>query len=364
MHSSSTSAMTKPRNGIKVVDLFCGIGGLSHGLVLEGFNVVAGVDIDHTCKYAFEKNNGATFIRRDISRFTARELNELYRGATTRILVGCAPCQPFSKLNKKRLSKREVQKHWYPLYRFMRLIRAVKPEIVSMENVPDLSKEEKYPVFSDFLKTLQECGYSVSYRVVDSSRYGVPQRRRRLVLLASRLGQIELIPETHSEEQLSTVRDAISGLPRLKEGTSNPKDPLHRASKLSPLNKKRIAATPRNGGRAKSWDKALLLNCFRKDTGHSYMCSVYGRMRWDEPAPTMTTQCTSLGTGRFGHPSQNRAISLREAALLQSFPSSYDFVESDQIQSGQLARHIGNAVPVLLGRAIGTSLKKHLRVHA
>lgn len=365
--SGSAKAVTKKRNlgrkDIRVVDLFCGIGGLSHGLVLEGFNVVAGVDSDRSCKFSFEKNNNAAFIGKDISRFTAKELKKLYRGATTRILVGCAPCQPFSALNKKRLVKKDARKHWYPLFRFMRLIREVKPEIVSMENVPDLSNQKRYPVFSDFLQTLKECGYSVSYQTVDSSRYGVPQRRKRLVLLASRLGVISLVPETVSENELVTVRDAIGALPRLKDGSTNSKDPLHRASKLSPLNKRRIAATPRNGGSAKSWDKSLVLECFRKETGRSYMCSVYGRMKWDEPSPTMTTQCTSLGTGRFGHPSQNRAISLREAALLQSFPAHYEFVEPGVFIVRRVAKHIGNAVPVLLGRAIGTSLKKHLSEH-
>jgi DNA (cytosine-5)-methyltransferase 1 len=348
----------------KVVDLFCGVGGLSHGLKLEGFKVVAGVDNDKGCKFAFEENNDASFIGKDISRFTVKELKQLFKGARTRVLVGCAPCQPFSALNKKRLQKKDALKHWYPLFRFMRLIRAVKPEIVSMENVPDLSNEKRYPVFAEFLQTLDECGYSVSYKIVDSSKYGVPQRRKRLVLLASRLGAISLIPETHDEDDLVTVRDAISALPRIKDGIHNRRDPLHRSSELSPLNKKRIAATPRNGGSAKSWDKSLLLECYKKDTGRSYMCSVYGRMRWDEPSPTITTQCTSLGTGRFGHPSQNRAISLREAALLQSFPAEYRFIEGNTITMKHLSRQIGNAVPVLLGRAIGASLKKHIRQHA
>jgi DNA (cytosine-5)-methyltransferase 1 len=362
---SPTLGKVKPKSAdIKVVDLFCGIGGLSHGLVLEGFNVVAGVDNDRSCKFAFEKNNNAIFIGKDISRFTSKELKKLYRGAKTRVLVGCAPCQPFSALNKKRLVKKDAQKHWYPLFRFMRLIRKVKPEIVSMENVPDLSNMERYPVFSDFLRTLAECGYSVSYQTVDSSRYGVPQRRKRLVLLASRLGAISLIPETHDKDKVITVRNTIAKLPRLRDGSTNTKDPLHRASKLSSLNKKRIAATPKDGGSAKSWEKSLLLKCFRRDTGRSYMCSVYGRMKWDEPSPTMTTQCTSLGTGRFGHPTQNRAISLREAALLQSFPADYEFAEPTKITIKNMSKHIGNAVPVLLGRAIGASLKKHLSEHA
>jgi len=353
-----------PKDKIKVVDLFCGIGGLSHGLVLEGFDVVAGVDNDKSCKYAFEKNNGAKFISRDIARFTAKELSKLYRGASIRILVGCAPCQPYSSLSRRKLSGKEVRKKWYPMYRFMTLIKRLKPEIVSMENVPDLSNTHKYEIFGRFVETLHSLGYDVSFKTVDTSRYGVPQRRRRLVLLASRLGGISLIPETHDKGALVTVRDAIGSLPRLKDGTVDPHDALHRASKLSAKNKKRIVATPKDGGSAKSWARDLIPKCYRKKSGKSYMATVYGRMRWNDPAPTMTTNCTTLGTGRFGHPSQNRAISLREAAILQSFPDYYEFGRENEIGVTRISTHIGNAVPVLLGRAIGKSLKNHLRQYA
>ncbi len=346
---------------VKVVDAYCGIGGLSHGLVLEGFDVVAGVDNDASCKFAFERNNGAKFIAKDIARFSSRELDKLFGNATIKILVGCAPCQPYSSLTRRKLSAKERRKRWYPLYRFMRLVRATKPEVVSMENVPDLSNTAKYPVFEEFVKALRKMGYYVAYKTVDASRYGVPQRRNRLVLLASTLGKIELISETHAEDEVATVRDAIKSLPILRDGAVHRLDPVHRSSKLSDLNKKRIAATPKNGGSAKSWGRALVPKCYRRATGKSYMVTVYGRMRWDDPAPTMTTHCTTLGTGRFGHPTQNRAISLREAARLQSFPDSYVFDDRDELSGTRTARHIGNAVPVLLGRAIGKSIKRHVR---
>jgi len=349
---------------IKVVDLFCGIGGLTHGLRLEGFNVVAGVDNDKSCKFAFEKNNGAKFISKDIARFTPKELEELFQGATTRILVGCAPCQPYSPLGRRRLTRKQARENWYPLLRFMKLIKSVRPEIVSMENVPDLSDTSKYTIFGRFVETLLAEGYKVSFSTVDASRYGVPQKRNRLVLLASRLGDISLIPATHSAGNLKTVRHAIKSLPRLKDGAINSKDPLHRTSALSDLNKKRIAATPKDGGSAKSWTRDLVPKCYRKKTGKSYMATVYGRMRWDDPAPTMTTHCTTLGTGRFGHPTQNRAISLREAAIFQSFPKNYVFAEDVSIPITRTAKHIGNAVPVLLGRAIAKSLKLHLEQYA
>ena len=337
------------------------IGGLSHGLVLEGFNVVAGIDNDTSCKYAFEKNNNAIFIGKDVARFTPKELAVLFGDAAIRVLVGCAPCQPYSSLTRRKLTALEQRRRWYPLYRFIKLIRGTEPEIVSMENVPDLSNVEKYPVFAEFVESLRALGYRVWYATVDASRYGVPQRRSRLVLLASKLGDIDLIAPTHAKGSLVTVRETIKSLPRIKDGSVDKRDPMHRSSKLSDLNKRRIGATPRNGGSANSWERDLIPMCYRRQSGKSYMVTVYGRMRWDDPAPTMTTHCTTLGTGRFGHPTQNRAISLREAARFQTFPDSYAFTKDDQVPITQTAKHIGNAVPVLLGRAIAKSIKRHLR---
>jgi len=271
---------------VKVVDLCCGIGGLTHGLTLEGLDVVAGIDNDKSCKYPFEENNDSKFICRDISRFTVKELRRLFRGATVRVLVGCAPCQPYSSLNRKKLDQKEARRRLYPMYRFMTLIRRVKPEIVSMENVPDLSDAGKYPVFQEFVETLKVLGYAVFFERVDASRYGVPQKRNRLVLLASLLGEdITIIPETHAGDDIVTVQDAISTLPRLKDGEVDARDPLHRASKLTEINRKRIAATPRNGGSATSWPRHLVPTCYRRKTGRSYMVSVYGRMRWGAARP-------------------------------------------------------------------------------
>lgn len=345
---------------IKVVDLFCGIGGLTHGLMLEGFNVTAGVDNDVSCKYAFEKNNRSTFIHKDIADFSSEELKKLYKGSPIKILIGCAPCQPFSSLNKNKSAYKTRDERWEPLFKFIKLIKDVRPDVVSMENVADLSNTEKYPVFAKFIRTLKAEGYNVSYRTVDVSRYGVPQKRKRLVLLASRLGEISLIPETHDKDNLVTVRDVIGKLRPIRDGQTDPNDPMHKASKLSDLNKRRIIATPKNGGNAKSWSKNLIPECYKKESGQTFMSSVYGRMRWDEPAPTMTTHCVSLGTGRYGHPTQNRAISLREAAIFQSFPDYYEFDEPDKISTTKIAKQIGNAVPVLLGRVIAKSIRQHI----
>jgi len=346
----------KPK--IKVVDLFCGIGGLSHGLKLEGFDVVAGVDNDMSCKYAFEKNNRAKFIGKDIACFTSKELISLFGDAPVRVLVGCAPCQPYSSLTRRKLTPKKARERWYPLYRFMRLVSAVQPEIVSMENVPDLSNAKKYAVFDAFVKKLIDLNYHVSFKTVDASRYGVPQKRNRLVLLASKLGKIDLVAETHSDDTAVTVQDTIKSLPRLRDGGTNAIDPLHRASKPAQQETDCRHAEER-GERDKLGSRADPA-CYRRQSGKSYMVTVYGRMRWNDPAPTMTTHCTTLGTGRFGHPTQNRAISLREAARFQTFPDSYVFGKFGEMNITRTAKHIGNAVPVLLGRAIGKSIKRHV----
>ena len=337
----------------KVIDLFCGIGGLTHGFVKSGFTVVAGVDNDAECKYGYEVNNKAAFIDKDIADVKASELAELYGKAPARILVGCAPCQPFSKLNLKDISRKQLQ----PLEKFAQLISELQPEVVSMENVKGLVKN---PIFKKFLSNLDENGYHYSYKVVDFSDYGVPQKRHRLVLLGSKLGPISLIPPTHLNKK-RTVRDAIGDLDPIADGQIHPKDPLHRARLLSSLNKKRIKATPKDGGNSRSWSEDLMLDCHKKESGESYRGTVYGRMRWDAPSSTMTTQCTGIGNGRYGHPEQDRAISLREAALLQTFPKSYKFVApSKPIITAKVSRFIGNAVPVRAGEIIAKSIERHM----
>jgi DNA (cytosine-5)-methyltransferase 1 len=344
---------------IKVVDVFSGIGGLSHGFFLEGFQVVAGIDIDETCKYGFEENNHSKFIPKDVARVTPRELKALYENSFPKVLIGCAPCTPFSTLNLNRALYSKSDEKWRSLDSFLRLVRKVRPEIVSMENVAELANGEKFPIFKRFVKTLERNGYRVSYKVVDSSKYGVPQRRKRLVLLASLLGPISLVSETHPNRPV-TVRETIGDLPPIREGQTSKSDIMHRASKLSDLNKKRIIATPKDGGSATSWNRELLPKCYLKEKGQSYRSSVYGRMKWDEPSPTMTTHCHTLGTGRFGHPTQNRAISLREAARFQTFPDYYQFQDAGKLNVSTVAQHIGNAVPVRLGQIIAMSIKAHV----
>ena len=246
------------------------------------------------------------------------------------------------------------------MYEFSRLIKEVQPEIVSMENVAQLLNFKKAPVFEDFISNLKSLGYHVSYEVVNCPDYGIPQSRKRLILLASKLGEIKLIPKTHTKDNYITVMDAIGDLPKIKDGEKDKNDPFHFSRKLTPINKKRIKATP-YGGSWKDWDDDLKLVCHKKESGKSYP-SVYGRMLWEKPSPTMTTHCIGYGNGRFGHPEQDRAISLREAALLQTFPLNYQFSEDKKIiNSAVIARQIGNAVPVRLGQVVAKSIKEHLK---
>jgi DNA (cytosine-5)-methyltransferase 1 len=223
-----------------------------------------------------------------------------------------------------------------------------------MENVPQLVH---HAVFARFLEDL--AGYDISWSVVDCAQYGVPQTRKRLVLLGSRLGPVSLL-SPNRRVKLRTVRDAISKLRPLAAGEADPHDTLHSACRLSPLNLNRIKAS-RPGGTWRDWAPALRAKCHAKDTGKTYP-SVYGRMEWDAPAPTITTQCFGFGNGRFGHPEQHRAITLREAAILQTFPRDYRFVaDGTPVKFSVMGRLIGNAVPVRLGEVIAKSLVRHVR---
>lgn len=340
-----------------VVDLFCGVGGLTHGFVLEEMSVAAGVDLDEACKYPYEHNNDAPFIRRDVATLDGDDLRSWFAPNQPRVLVGCAPCQPFSKYNQKNDDPK-----WKLLSDFGRLVDEVRPDIVSIENVPQLTQFRDGTVLRDFQSMLKRSGYHVSAKIVLASAYGVPQRRSRLVLLASQYGEIKLEPEQVPPEHYQTVRLAIADLPAIQAGEVDSSDPLHRASGLAPINLQRIRASS-PGGTWKNWDHELVSSCHKSSTGRGYR-SVYGRMEWDAPAPTITTQFYGFGSGRFGHPEQDRALSLREGAILQSFPRGYGLVDPGKhIYFKQIGRLVGNAVPVLLGRAVARSIKEHLREH-
>ncbi len=341
---------------ITCVDLFCGLGGLTHGLIRKGIKVVRGIDTDARCRFSYESNNGTVFIRQDVRDLSAAELTGMFGDAKLRFLAGCAPCQPFSTYSRRGRQDRKDTK-WNLVSDFGRLVRETQPELVTMENVPQLTG---HAVFHDFLESLE--GYSTWFRVVDCASYGIPQTRKRLVLLASRLGPVRLMSPALSERCHRTVRGAIFHLPPLRAGEADPDDALHAACSLSELNLRRIRSS-KPGGTWRDWDDSLLAECHRRKSGQTYP-SVYGRMEWDRPAPTVTTQCFGFGNGRFGHPEQDRAISLREAAILQTFPDDYRFLAPrERVRFNILGRLIGNAVPVRLGEVIAESLVEHVCQH-
>ena len=319
--------MARSNKTYEVIDLFCGIGGLSYGLKCQGMKILAGFDLDYTCQYAYETNTGGKFYYRDVKTISGDEINKLYsqKNNVIKVLAGCAPCQPFSSYAFK--NKNKDKDKYNLLYEFGRLVKEVHPDIVTMENVPAIASFKLKSVLADFVEVLQNEGYNVKYKVVYCPDYGIPQTRKRLVLLASRLGNIDLISPTHKKENYVTVKDAIGNLPPLEAGQGCPTDALHRCRALSSLNLQRLKSTP-YGGSWKDWPADLMLECHKKESGKSFG-SVYGRMVWEEPSPTMTTLCTGIGNGRFGHPVQNRAISAREAALFQTFPITYKFFPNE-----------------------------------
>jgi DNA (cytosine-5)-methyltransferase 1 len=335
---------------IDAVDLFCGAGGLSYGLSKEGISVRAGFDLDPACEWPFQKNVKASFYRDDVARLSGDRLRSYFSKTAIRLLAGCAPCQKFSNYTQKQA--RSNRQRWRLLDSFSRIAIELSPEIITMENVPGLARHRR---FKQFLCALTDAGYSTWHDVVECADYGMPQRRRRVVVLASKLGPLQLLTPKEFGARNTTVKQAIGNLPRVRAGRTHKSDPLHRAAALSKENMKRMLAS-RQSGTWRDWPKQLILPCHRKASGSGYP-SIYGRMAWNEQAPTITTNAYNYGSGRFGHPTQNRAITLREASLLQTFPRKYAFVRpTEGVNVRVLGTLIGNAVPVTLARVIGRSI--------
>ncbi len=337
---------------IRAIDLFCGVGGLTHGLAQAGIDVVAGIDIDPACKYPYEANNQAKFIEGDVNDLAGSDVARMIGSADVSLIAGCAPCQPFSTYSRSGRSKKRGN-DWQLVEAFGKLVGEVQPDLVTMENVPQLLD---HPVFEQFVEYLE--GYSMEWSVVQAVRIGIPQTRKRLVLIASKLGADGLaLPQ--DSRKTRTVRQAIGRLRPIKAGESDPEDRLHVASRLSAINLERIQHS-KPGGTWRDWPDGLQAACHQKRSGATYS-SVYGRMSWDEASPTITTQCFGYGNGRFGHPEQDRAISLREAAILQTFPPKYKFVRpGEPVRFSVLGRLIGNAVPVRLGEVVGQTAVAHV----
>lgn len=320
-----------------------------------GLNVRLGLDIDVDAAATFQANfPGAEFLCRDIRGLKTSDIEQqIVQFSGPNVFGACAPCQPFSKQNRQKKGD-DVRKTLLP--EFHKFVEKFQPEYIFIENVPGMQSVGKVEgPFAEFIKLLTRLDYSYDYKIVMAYHYGVPQRRRRLVLVASLLGPIKIPAPTHgpgtTQPELPTVGEWVYGLPKLEAGQTDPVDAMHRAACLSELNLKRITNTPSGGGR-ESWPESLWLDCHKNYGGHT---DVYGRMIWDRPASALTTRCISLSNGRFGHPDENRAISVREAACIQTFPR--DFIFHGNLNS--MARQVGNAVPVRMAEVFGMEFQRH-----
>lgn len=341
---------TQHINSLIAIDFFCGGGGITKGLSDAGIKVLGGIDISPDLKRTYEENNHNKFVNFDIRTISGsdiyKEFPEIEGNEDNLLLAGCAPCQPFSK--QRRANTEHVDKDL--LTEFGRIVKDVLPAHLLIENVPGLMKKG-HSVLENFLKILDECNYSYDYKVVNANDYGVPQKRKRLVIIASRLfipkiPDGEYGPNKSGKKPYVTVRDAILRYPPIQAGESADGVPNHSAACLNDKNLTRIRATPHDGGDRRSWSSELVLDCHKGKPGHT---DVYGRMAWDDVAPTLTSRCASLSNGRYGHPEQDRAISLREAAALQTFPDNYIFYGNNV----SVGKQIGNAVPVKLAEVFG-----------
>lgn len=351
------STVRKAPAPVTVYDFFSGCGGTSAGLRKAGMTPTLAVDIDPEALATYGRNfPGAEVINTDIRSLHTRDLEPfLDRDRRAPILFSaCAPCQPFSKQNRRR---KPSDQRASLLEELVRLMERFRPDLLFVENVPGIRDVDSSP-FDELKATLDRLGYFHDSRIVNARDYGVAQSRVRLILLASAFGPITVPSPTHGAvgtRPERTVRETIGGYPPLSAGMRDDDVANHYACALSPANLERIRAVGEGGGRTQ-WDDRLKLGCHGKLHGYT---DVYGRMSWDKPAPALTTRCISFSNGRYGHPEQDRAISIREAAALQSFED--DFVFEGTVNG--MSRQIGNAVPPDLAHACGLALMEHVATH-
>lgn len=336
-------------NKPKAIDLFCGCGGMSTGLEKAGFQVLGAVDSDLSSIMTYKMNHPHTMIwKRNIRKLDPREmLNALHiKKGDLDLLVGCPPCQGFSSMRYLTRTKNYNDPRNDLLFEFVRFIKALWPQAVLMENVPGLVKDRR---LNAFCQQLEKISYRGSHRILDAADYGVPQHRRRLVYLA---GRAQPIPFPRPSRIRKTVRGSIGALSR----PGNSGDPLHDAlTHYTPKVLNLIQHIPPDGGSHSDLPPDLQIKRLKQFAG---LQDVYGRLWWDKPAPTITGRCNNLSSGRYIHPDQDRIITLREAALLQSFPHQYKLSVSNKDEA---AKMIGNAVPPLLAAALGRAVRKALQ---
>jgi DNA (cytosine-5)-methyltransferase 1 len=346
---------------LKVVDFFCSGGGMSFGMQQAGIKVIAGIDNDPDCKDTYEANiKEAKYIIADVSELKeidlAKEI-DIKKNDNSLILIGCSPCQYWTII---RTSKKKSQQSKDLLHEFHRFVKFYNPGYVVVENVPGILKKTKESGLIRFVEDLENRGYSVSYEVVNLNDYGVPESRRRFSLIANRVNKRKIFPKSGKiHPVLSDFLGVKNGFSKIPAGHIDLTEFKHTTAWLSDKNLERLKLTPKNGGSRKSWaDTKLQLEAYKIKEGKKKISfnDTYGRMSWDKPAPTITTKFFSISNGRFAHPEENRAISLREGATIQTFPKKYKFIGSSV---SAIARMIGNAVPPLYAKQLGITIRKN-----
>lgn len=351
--------MKKKKNNLQAVDFFCSGGGMSFGLQQAGIDVIAGVDFDLDCKETYEANiKGAKYILVDVKKLKEKDLLKeinIKKNDDNLIFVGCSPCQYWTII---RTDKKKSQKSKNLLYEFHRFIKYYNPGYIVVENVPGILNKHKESGLDKFVKDLEKQGYTVHYEIVNLNKYGIPETRKRFSLIANRITNKKIFPMPNNS--CPTVVDFIgekNGFSKISAGHKDNTDFIHTVAGLSDINIKRLKLTPKNGGTRQVWANTdLQIDAYRKKGNISFN-DTYGRMSWNKPAPTITTKFFSISNGRFAHPEENRAISLREGATLQTFPKTYKFIGNS---IATIARMIGNAVPPFFAKQIGkTIIKNH-----
>lgn len=341
---------------LKAIDFFCSGGGMSSGLQKSGINILAGIDFDPDCKETYEANiKGAKYILADVGKLKEEELSEkikVKKNDDDLILVGCSPCQYWTII---RTNKNKSQKSKNLLHEFHRFVKYYNPGYVVVENVPGILNKKKESGLDKFVKALEKQGYTVHYEIVNLNEYGVPETRKRFSLIANRITNKKIFPK--SKKTFPTVRDFIgekNGFSKIKAGHKDNTCFMHTVAGLSEKNIERLKLTPKNGGTRESWANTdLQINAYKKKGSNVSFKDTYGRMSWDKPAPTITTKFFSISNGRFAHPDEDRAISIREGATLQTFPKNYKFIGTSV---SAIARMIGNAVPPLYAKQLGKTI--------
>jgi DNA (cytosine-5)-methyltransferase 1 len=332
------------------VDLFAGCGGMTEGLFQAGFRVIAAIESDQHAARTYRANNdqrGVMVFEEDIRGVDAGRIRDLLDGRPLHLLVGCPPCQGFSTIRTRNKTEAVTDPRNDLIWEYIRFAEELRPMVIMLENVPALAD---YPGFRSAMVRLEELGYNPQMAVADVANYGVPQRRKRLVVIASLLGDIT--PAVGSG-QLVTVRDAIGHI----ESVRITQDPIHRMFPTHSAEvQNRITATPRDGGSRTDWPNDYTLKCHQRE-GVGFR-DVYGRLSWDKVSSTITGGCLNPSKGRFLHPEEDRCISAREASMLQTFPRHYIFLSD--VPKAATALMIGNALPPEFARQQATHVSRHL----